>query len=44
MNDRLAAHMLDVGQGDCPIVPLPDARVVLLDRSHDRVTRKVPDG
>ncbi|MGK4002220.1 hypothetical protein WMF31_06320 [Sorangium sp. So ce1036] len=44
MNDRLAVYMLDVGQGDCTVVLLPDDRVVIFDCADDHVLRKVLDG
>lgn len=44
MNDRLAVYMLDVGQGDCTIVLLPDDRVVIFDCADDHVLRKILDG
>jgi hypothetical protein len=31
VNDRVAVYMLDVGQGDCSVVLLPDDRVVIFD-------------
>lgn len=44
MNDRVAVYMLDVGQGDCTVVLLPDDHVVIFDCANDYVLRKILDG
>ena len=43
VSDAIAVYMLDIGQGDCSVVLLPDDRVVILDCADDRVLRKVLD-
>jgi beta-lactamase superfamily II metal-dependent hydrolase len=43
VNDCIAIYMLDVGQGDCTVVMLPDDRVVVFDCADDHVLRKLLD-
>lgn len=44
MSDRLAVYMLDVGQGDCTIVLLPDDRIIVFDCANDHVLGKILTG
>lgn len=44
MKDRIAVFMLDVGQGDCTLVRLPDDGAVVFDCADDHVLRKTLDG
>ena len=40
MNDHLGVFMLDVGQGDCTVVLLPDGNAVVFDCADERVLTK----
>ncbi len=40
MRDHLAVYMLDVGQGDCTVVLLPNDHAVVFDCADDRVLTK----
>lgn len=41
MKNYVAIYLLDVGQGDCSIVRLPDDRVVVFDCADDRTLRNI---
>ena len=43
MNERLAVYALDVGQGDCTLILLPDKRAVVFHCADDHVLRRVLD-
>jgi beta-lactamase superfamily II metal-dependent hydrolase len=43
VSEHIAVYMLDVGQGDCSVILLPDHRAVVFDCADDYVLRKILD-